>query len=305
MKDIPFVDAHVHLWDLGHLHYPWLTPPFGDGGPAGSVAAIAHTYLPTDYRQEAANWTVAGFVHIDAGAAPDDALDETAWLERLEDGPAGIVAFAALDDPDVDDLLEAHAAHGRVRGIRHIVNWHRDPTRSYTPRDLSMDEAWARGFALLARHGLSFDLQCYPGQMPALATLIARHPEVPVVVDHLGMPILSDADGLADWRMGLAALAALPNVAIKISGLGFVKRPWTAADARPLVLEAIDFFGPERCMVASDFPTDRLFGSFDQTLGAYAAIIAPFSEDERRAMWGGNANRFYRLDLTLGGASHG
>lgn len=305
MKDIPFVDAHVHLWDLDHLRYPWLTPPFGSEGPAGSVEPIAQTYLPADYRAEASSWTVAGFVHVDAGANPADALAETAWLEGLPGGPDGIVAFAALDDPEVGSLLAAHAAHGRVRGIRHIVNWHRDAARTYTPRDVTQDESWARGFALLAEHGLSFDLQCYPGQMPGLAKLLARHPQVPVIVNHLGMPVLTDPDGLAEWRAGLAALAALPQVAIKISGLGFVQKPWSADDSRPLVLEAIDLFGTDRCLVASDFPTDRLFGSFDHTLGAYAEIIAPFSDGERRAMWGGNANRIYRLGLSLQDASHG
>src|SRR3546814_6207927 len=68
--------------------------------------------------------------------------------------PSGIVAFAALDDPDVDALLAAHARHGGVRGIRHIVNWHADPARTYTPRDVTQDAAWQRGYSRLAQHGL-------------------------------------------------------------------------------------------------------------------------------------------------------
>ncbi len=302
MRDIPFVDAHVHLWDLDHLGYPWLTPPFADDGPNGSVAAIATTYLPADYRAEAANWNVAGIVHVDAGADAAHALAETEWLEGLAaaDGlPTGIVAFAALDDPAVEALLAAHADHGRVRGIRHIVNWHADPRRTYSPRDVTGDPDWARGFALLAKYGLSFDLQAYPGQFPALATLLARHPDTPVIVNHLGMPVVDDADGRAAWRTGMAALAALPQVAVKLSGFGFVQRRWTTDDARPWVLETIDLFGPDRCLVASDFPTDRLFGTFDATLDAHAAIIAGFSDDERRAMWGRNADRVYRLGLGI------
>ncbi|KQU62078.1 amidohydrolase [Sphingomonas sp. Leaf339] len=302
MRDIPFVDAHVHLWDLDHLRYPWLTPPFADDGPNGSVEPIAATYRPADYRAEAANWAVAGIVHIDAGAHGDDALAETEWLEaQANDGnlPTGIVAFAALDDPDVEQLLAAHAAHGRVRGIRHIVNWHATSRRTYTPRDLTADPAWERGFALLAKYGLSFDLQAYPAQFPALATLLARHPDTPVIVDHLGMPVPDDTDGRDQWRTGMAALAALPQVSVKISGFGFVQRPWTADDARPWITETIDLFGPDRCLVASDFPTDRLFGDFDDTLNAYATIIAGYPDDERRAMWGRNADRIYRLGLDI------
>lgn len=299
MRDIPFVDAHVHLWDLSHIRYGWLTAPFSEDGPNGSVEAIATTYLPADYRAESANWTVAGYVHVDAGADASQALDETRWLSALDGGPDGIVAFAALDDPDVERLLAAHVEHGKVRGIRHIVNWHSEPRRTYTPRDVTGDEPWARGFALLAKYGLSFDLQCYPGQMPALAALLARHDDVPVVINHLGMPVLSDPGGIGDWRRGMAALAALPQVSVKISGLGFASRPLSVDAARPLVLEAIDLFGSDRCLVASDFPTDRLFGTFDGTLGAYAEIIGNFSDDERRAMWGRNADRVYRLGLGL------
>ncbi|MBW8814011.1 MAG: amidohydrolase family protein [Caulobacterales bacterium] len=306
MRETPFVDAHVHLWELGRLRYPWLTPPFSDAGPNGSVEAIAHDYGLDDYLADAANWNVAGLVHVEAGADPRDALAETEWLEGLAGQrglPSGLVAFAALDDPRVGELLAAHAAHGRVRAIRHIANWHPDPGRTYTPRDLTTDAAWLSGYAQLARHALSFDLQAYPAQFPALAAVIARHPQTPVAINHMGMPVESDPDGLGDWQRGMAALAALPHVCVKLSGAGFIRRPWSAETVGPYVLRAIDLFGPERCMFASDFPTDALFGGFDATLDAYAEIIAGFSPAERAAMWGRAANRHYRLGLDLGAAA--
>jgi predicted TIM-barrel fold metal-dependent hydrolase len=302
MTSIPFVDAHIHLWDLSRLRYPWLTPPFSDDGPNGNVEPIARTYLPADYRGDAAAWNVVGAVHIDAGASTPEALAETEWLEGLAEGeglPSAIVAFAALDAPQVESLLAAHAAHPRVRGVRHIVNWHADPRRTYTPRDITGDAAWQAGFGLLAKYGLSFDLQCYPGQMPGLAALIARHPDIPVILNHAGMPIDTDAAGLASWRAGMKALAALPHVAVKLSGFGFIHRTWTREQVRPYVLDAIDLFGPDRCLFASDFPTDKLFGSFDRHMEAYHAIVANFPEDQRRALFGRNADRIYRLGLEV------
>ncbi len=302
MTVIPFVDAHIHLWDLDHIRYPWLTPPFADGGPNGSVAAIARDFGIAEYRAALAHWNVVGAVHIDAGADPVQALDETRWLESLaaEHGlPDAIVAFAALDDPDVEAALAAQAAHPRVRGIRHIVNWHSDAQRSYTPRDLTRDGQWQAGYALLSQYGLSFDLQCYPAQMPGIAPLIARHPDTPVIVNHLGMPVVTDPDGIAQWRDGLRALAALPQVAIKLSGLGFIARDWTAESVRPFLLEAIDLFGTDRCLFASDAPTDMLFAPIDRYLETYHALTADFAEGERRALFAGNANRLYRLGLDL------
>lgn len=305
---IPFVDAHVHFWDLGRIAYPWLTPPFDDAGPNGSVAAIAHDYLPDDYRADLTGWDVRGAVHVDAGAAPDWALDETRWLEEqaARTGlPDAIVAFAPLDDPGVDSLLARQAAYPRVRGIRQIVNWHPDPRRSYTPRDLTRDEGWQAGYRLLARHGLSFDLQCYPAQMPGLVPLIAATPGTPVIVNHLGMPVPDDADGVGDWRRGMRALAAMPHVAVKLSGLGFIDRNWTIDRVRPFVREAIDLFGTDRCMVASDLPTDKLFAAPHRYLDTYRDLTADLSSDEVAALFAGNANRFYRLGLALQEPAHG
>lgn len=299
MDRIPFIDAHVHLWDLAQLSYPWLTPPFADDGPNGSVEAIARDYGLDDYLVDTSGWDVRGIVHVDAGADPRHALHETRWLQNMADTrgmPNGIVAFADLSYPDVDALLEAHVAHANVRGIRHIANWHADPVRTYTPRDITQDQDWQRGYALLARHGLSFDLQAYPGQFPALAKLFERHPDIPVMINHAGMMVPGEE---AEWRDGIAALAKLPHVAIKLSGFGFTRRPFDVETARGIILSAIDAFGTERAMVASDFPTDKLFGGFDQMLSAYVDIVGDFTEAERRAMFAGNANRLYRLRIAL------
>lgn len=299
---IPFVDAHIHLWQLDTIRYPWLQPPFDDTGPNGSVEPIARDYLLGDYLADAARWNVVGAVHIDAGADAGQALDETRWLESVaaEHGlPSGIVAYAPLDDPNVEALLAAQAAHPHVRGIRQIVNWHTNPLRTYTPADVTQDDQWWAGFGLLGKYGLSFDLQCYAGQMAGLAPLIERHPEVPVIVNHMGMPVTTDREGITRWRYGLRALAAAPHVAIKLSGLGFIYRDWTPERVRPFLQEVVDIFGPHRCLFASDTPTDKLFAPFDRYLEAYAAFAAQFLDNEQRDLWGRNANRVYRLGLSI------
>ncbi|MET0309377.1 MAG: amidohydrolase family protein [Sphingomonas sp.] len=302
MRDLPFIDAHVHLWDLKRIRYPWLMPPFGDDGPNGSVEPIARTYLLPDYLADADGWDVRGIVHIDAGAVPEAALDETDWLQDMADAhgmPNAIVAFAALNDPGVETLLKAHAQRRNVRGIRHIANWHEDPVRTYTPHDVTRDEAWRRGFGLLGKYGLSFDLQAYPAQFPGLVGLIERHPEVPVIVNHCGMMVPSDSDGRAEWRAGMRALAAFANVSVKISGIGFAYRPWDLEQARSYVRDTIDIFGTHRAMIASDVPTDKLFGSFDRHLQAYRTIVSDLPPEEQRALFAGNANRIYRLGIAL------
>ena len=294
-----FVDAHMHLWDLDHLAYPWLTPPFRDG-PNGITEPIASTYRIDDYRREAGRWNLAGCVHVEAGAHPSHAVAETRWLAAVAaadpDGwPSAIVANAPLDAPDLDAILEVHAACPRVRGIRDIANWHPDPTVTYNARDKLEDPRWRGGYARLARHGFSFDLQVYPSQMADAASLAAAHPATTMIVDHCGMPVGRDADAIADWRGGIARLAAQANVRMKLSGLGMSDRRWTIASLRPFILELIEAFGTGRCMFASNFPTDRLYGSFDRHLEAYDAIASEFSPTDRAALFADTAGAAYRL----------
>jgi len=298
MSELAFIDAHMHAWDLRRLRYAWLTPPFLPDGPNGDVSPIAKDYSLADYRAEARAWSVIGAVHVQAGADDGDALAETDWLEAEAERtglPLAIISFAALDHPNLDALLAAHAQRPRVRGIRHIVNWHADPRRTYTPRDVTQDEAWAKGYARLKDHGLSFDLQAYPGQFAALARLIARHPETPVMLNHAGMGV----DDVESWRNGMRALAALPHVAVKISGMGFVFKPWDRDKARDRVRATIDMFGADRAMFASDFPTDRLFASFNETISTLQDAVSDFGLEERKALFAGNSNRLYRMGLAV------
>ena len=297
MQDLRIVDAHMHLWDLEKIRYPWLTPPL-PVGITGDVRSIAKTYLLNDYLRDAGVVRVEKVVHVEAGANPADSLQETQWLQSVAQSngfPQAIVAHAELNDLKVEGLLAEHASHRNVRGIRQIINWHADPKKTYTPRNLLDDPDWHRGFALLRKYNLSFDLQIYPAQMPAAAELARRHPDTPLILNHTGMPVDRDAAGLQAWRAGMQALAQQPNVAVKISGLAMLDWQWTTDSLRSFVLQTLEIFGPRRCMFASNFPVDRLFGSFTRQYGAYQALAAHLSAAERDQVFVSNAERIYRI----------
>jgi predicted TIM-barrel fold metal-dependent hydrolase len=263
------------------------------------MSGIAYkSYGLSDYLADAKGWNVVQTVHVECGLPPKDQLSETDWLQEIADTRgvvAGIVAGANLDDPDVEAMLAAHAARKAVRGVRQIVNWHEDPTKTYGPSDKLLDTRWRTGFALLAKYGLSFDLQLYASQMAVAAELADAHPDIPLIVNHAGMPTDRDEAGLAAWREGLAVLAQRPNVTCKISGLAMVDRSWSTASLKPFVLRVIETFGVERCLFASNFPVERVHGSFGAFYAAYDAITAGFSDEEREALFAGNARRVYRL----------
>jgi predicted TIM-barrel fold metal-dependent hydrolase len=298
-SDLRIVDPHVHLWDLSRARYGWLQDDPLPNNPGGDMSSIAHrNYLLKDYLADAGDWRVNKIVHVEAGLPIGAQLGETEWLQAMADDygyPQGIVAGADLLDPDLDTLLEAHAAHPNVRGVRQIVCWHADPLKTYTARDLLTDPAWETGLAKLARYGLSFDLQLYPSQMAKAAVIAARHPDIPMIVNHAGLPTDRDEPGMATWREGLRLLAAQPQVSIKISGLGITDRSWSVRSARPVILACIDAFGTERAMFASDFPVDRAHGTFDAVYSAFDAVTSDFSFDERDRLFAANAEAIYRI----------
>jgi predicted TIM-barrel fold metal-dependent hydrolase len=291
------VDAHHHFWQLSDGYkYPWLQDkPSGDG-MLGPLAPIARDYGEAEYRNDVASYDLVKSVHVEA--VPIDGIAEAHWLQEIADRnglPSAIVARVELHKSDAEKRMAEIRQRPNVRGVRQIVNWHEDAHFSFTDHDFLMDSAWRTGFALLRKYGLSFDLQIYPNQMGAAALLAERNPDILIVLNHTGMPVERGEAGVAAWRAGMKRLAAEPNVVAKISGLGMVDHHWSEETIRPFVLEAIEYFGVDRAMFASNFPVDRLYSSFDALYGAFENIVAAFSPSEKDKLFHDNALRIYRL----------
>ena len=299
---LPIVDAHAHFWDLDTHYYPWLCDPEPIPFRYGDYAKIRHSYLPEDYRSDARGVNLAGLVHIEAEHDPRDPLGETRWLSELAAGsglPTACVCQAWLDRGDVAEVLAAQAEFPLVRGIRHKPAGAADPREARRGAPGSMDDAaWRRGYALLAGHGLSFDLQTPYWHLDAAAELAADFPQTRIVVNHTALPVDRSADGLKAWRSALETVAAQANVALKISGLGLPGRAWTVADNGPVVRDAIAIFGAARCLFASNFPVDSLIADYRTIFAGFREITAGLPAAEIAGLFHDNAVRIYRLNLT-------
>lgn len=301
MRDsIPIVDPHHHFWDLSLGKHPWLTREPWIHMRYGDYAAIRRDYLPADYARDAAGFRVVKSVYVEAEWDPDDPCGEVDWVRGVmqADGvPHAVVAQAWLDAEDVAEVLAAHGASGVVRSVRHKPNATHSPHMPKPwPRGSMSETRWRDGYALLARHGLSFDLQVAHWHLPEAAALARDFPQTTILVNHAGLPSDRSEAGLAAWRRSLETAAAEPNVALKISGIGVPGRPWTAQANRAVVMDAIAIFGVERCMFASNFPVDRLAGSFRDIYDGFLAITAHLPEQDRRRLFHDNAVRYYRLE---------
>jgi len=150
-------------------------------------------------------------------------------------------------------------------------------------------------FGKLARHGLSFDLQVFPGQLRQAAELAANHPDTLIILDHAGMPIERAAWGITDWQRGMLELSRRHNVVTKISALGTNDHHWTEESIRVFVLETIRIFGPDRTMFGSTFPVDSLYPTFQRLYAAFDQLTSDFTSAERADMFAGTAARTYRI----------
>ncbi len=296
------IDPHHHLWDLSLGRHPWLAPTAGDVGGLGELAPLRRNYLPDDYLRDAAGHAVVATVHVEAAWDPADCVGETRWLESIAK-PGGVgqryVAHVPLASAEARALIEAQASFGRVVGIRDVLSWSEDPARRFASRgDLMRDPVWRANLGLLAQNNLVFDLMVFSSQLTEAEQLVRDFADQLFVLEHGGSPIDRDAEGMRHWREGLAALALLPNVAIKISDLVAYDHDWTLESLREVVLHCIDCFGPERAMFASDFPVAGLHATFDEVYGAFKMIVSGFSEAEQRALFFDNAQRIYHIQTS-------
>lgn len=333
-----FLDAHHHFLDTGKNEFQ------------SFLASLLpnETYLPVDYEKHVvvplakAGVNLVGSVHVEA--IPDDGLKEALWVDSLK--PSKVVAIVAscdLTSSSVDeDLAKLKQASPRIRGVRWILDCvgpfeRNTATHVATKRHDGIDylrgsdggyngstvPEFERGFGLLAKHDLSFDLQCAPVQLAEAAKLCARYPNIKVVIDHLGKPrellgpdtpdnknTVPDADELDVWRRNMALMAALPQVYVKISMLGYAIPGWKRNSERvallkQLVRETVEMFGPTRCMVALNWYKDGATSDADgmsdvgpdpvEFLEYISSFLQDYSDEDRERLFVGTAREFYRI----------
>jgi L-fuconolactonase len=282
MKDLPILDAHVHFWQPDALRYPWL-----DGLPA-----LNRPFLPADYVAASGSLSIAGLIFVECGCAASQRLDEGAWVSELaktEPRLKGIVAQAPVERGRAvrEDLL-ALAANPLVKGVRRILQGEPD-------EEFCLRPGFVAGVQALAEFGFSFDLCLTRAQLPAATRLAERCPEVTFILDHCGKPDIRNRQ-LEPWRQDFRALAGLPNVCCKLSGLATEADcvRWCAEDLKPVVNHAVECFGCERLLFGSDWPVATLATDLPRWAQTLRELL-PVSEIDLAQVFHHNAARIYRV----------
>ena len=312
--DLPIIDPHHHLWERagGYL----LDQLIADTSSGHNIVATVFAQCGYAYRSSGPEaLRVVGETAFVAGVA-----QEAARRKLKTRACAGIVGSADLSMGDrVADVLQAHLAAGAgyFRGIRHITARHEEFNASLLARPPARqlaDGEFRKGFARLVAMDLSFDAWLYHTQIPELTDLAHAFPQARIVMNHTGGPLgvgpyRGDADRTRrEWLAAMRDLAGCPNVHVKLGGLAMAimgfdfhlnatppSSTQLAAAWGPLMAQAIELFGANRCMFESNFPVDKAMCSYPVLWNAFKRIAAGASASEKAALFHDTAARFYRL----------
>lgn len=277
------IDAHQHVWNLKQACYDWLGPElpelnrdfeFGELSPVLSGLGVEATILV----QAADN---------------DEDTDHMLATAGSNAEVVGVVGYVPLDDPTraADRLAELQRSPV-FAGVRNLIHDKTDP-------DWILRPDVGETLAMLAGAGIPLDYVTSGWEaLRHIPVISERHPELRIVIDHLGKPPIKSAspDG---WRTAILDASHNPRVFAKISGLYPSVGPmdsWSVDDLVPYVSDAVEIFGAHRLMYGGDWPISQLAGGYQRVWAAIAELARGMSIAESAQLFGGTAERFYELD---------
>jgi L-fuconolactonase len=322
--ELPICDPHHHFWDFRTARIPYqryllheLADDINSGHNVRSTVFIeARAMYRADGPEE---MRPVGEVEFVQGLAAASA----SGLYGPGRAAAAIVGHANLNLGErVAPVLEAlrAASPNRFRGIRHSVTWDPHPEVENTaahkiPGQLASTQFRA-GARVLARMGLSLEAWLYFPQLSELADFAKAVPDLTIVLNHIGGLLRvgpyadRDDEVLATWRRGIAAVAACPNVHVKLGGIGMPRTGFDwhtrttpigseelATSITPFMSYCIEQFSPRRSMFESNFPVDKVSFSYPVMYNAFKRMSKGYSASERAAMFHDTAARVYRVDV--------
>jgi L-fuconolactonase len=273
------IDAHQHFWLYNSAEYEWIDD---------SMAALRRNFLPDDLKPELDQNDFQGSVAVQTRQT----LEETRWLLDLADRVPwilGVVGWVDLRAPDVRSELKLLARNPKLVGIRHIVQSEPDDRFLLQPEFL-------RGISILEEFNLAYDILIYTRHLSIAAEFVERFPRQRFVLDHLAKPPIRSGN-IDSWALGIARLAAFPNVYCKLSGLVTEAdwRHWQPERIIPFLDVAFESFGPDRLMIGSDWPVCLVAASYAKVVQVVKDYLLHKKPDCRDGVLSGNAQRFWRL----------
>ena len=312
---LPIIDPHHHLWVRSG--YTYLMPEFAADLASGhNIVATVFAECHSMYRLTGPEQTRSlGETEFVRGQAAMSASGDFGTTRACD------VMFGNVDltlGAAVEPLLEQHleASGGRFRGVRISSGWHQDERINNVAEQAGvlLDPRVCDAVKVIQRMGLSLDCWLYHTQLDELAQLADAHPDLTIVLNHVGSPILGGPyrgrtdEVFEQWKVGIARASERQNVFVKLGAMP-IRMPSYAGDRtlppgseevsaawRPWMETCIEAFGVERSMYESNFPVQKRWCSYQVCWNAFKRISAGASVAEKAQLFAGAAARAYRME---------
>ena len=279
----PRIDGHQHFWDPTRTTYPWMV---GD-----ALNPIRRPFTPGDLAPELTAQRISGTVLVQTISSVDETREFLGLAERWDFiwGVVGWVDLTAARVADDLDALIGGTGGDRLVGIRHQVHDENDP-------EWLCRTDVRKGLVAVQQRGLTYDLLVRARELPAAIETVRALPDLQFVLDHIAKPRISEGKD-PEWQQHMPALAALPNVAVKLSGMVTEANlaSWTPADLRPFVRSVVGWFGVGLLLFGSDWPVCLLATSYAGVLEGLEEALGPMSSGDAERIFGLNAVSVYQL----------
>ena len=282
---ISLLDTHQHLVYREKASYGWTKdiPPLAEGN-----------FTLDDYKTLTEGLGIGGTLFMETGVDDPDYQQETRFVKSLaENADNGMIGLISSIRPESDEgfetWLEETIAMGVV-GYRRILH--------VMPDDTSQSDIFRKNVRKIGVSGKTFDICFLPGQLPVACELAKACENTKLILNHCGVPDIAD-NGLDPWRQDIKALAQIPNVICKLSGLMAYCAPGTSSleTIEPFVDHVLNCFGPNRMVWGSDWPVVNLAKGLPEWIAVTRKILGKLSADEASSIAYGTAQIVYKVKI--------
>ncbi|MEZ0483442.1 amidohydrolase family protein [Fibrella aquatica] len=272
------IDAHQHFWLYNPERDSWITD---------DMATIRRDFLPADLEPVLQANGIDGCVAVQASQSDEETMFLVSMAQAY-DIVKGVVGWVDLRASGLYDRLEAYSQFEEIRGFRHVAQ--------AEPDDFLMRPEVVKGIQQLAAFDFTYDILIYPSQLKAALHLVRSAPDVKFVIDHLAKPVIRKQE-INRWSNFMAEIAKQPNVSCKVSGMVTEAdwKNWRKADFFPYLDVVFEQFGPDRLLFGSDWPVCLVAADYTQVKTLIEDYVAPWGDEVRNKVFGGNAVEFYSL----------
>jgi len=275
-----FVDIHPHVISDDEKVYP-PAPLFGKRSDWSQERPCTVETLVA--AMDAAGVNKAAVVH----SSTTYGFDNSYVVDACNRYADRLIAVGSVDvlAPDAADTIRAWVDKG-LKGLRVFTG---GSTKEFDASELDDARAYP-AWELLGELGLTMCIQTGPVGLAAVAALAKRFPQVPIILDHLGRPDVTDGPPYARAQ-SLFDLAPLDNIHLKLTPRIMGDSVKGAATPDTLFPRLVEVFGAGRLAWGSNYPTSP--GTLDDIRRTAEERLSCLSDEDRLWIFAKTAQKLY------------